>query len=361
MILVLALCALIERVTAEETINIGALLALTGPYPLQGNAFREGIELAVDDLNTAGGINGKKIQIFLEDTANDPKNALTAAKKLVEQDRVVAAIMSSYPEYHTGGMELQRNKVPVIAIWDSSPEIDQMGDYIFGIGPWAPSSGEVSAQFAKRELKAKTAVVVTSIDPWAELVSNYFEKQFVADGGKILKRYALNPATSDFKPVLLSIKQKVPDVIYAPIIDNIPVFHKQKRELQISTPILSSDVISDEHIRAAPEAFEGAYQSRNKEPSMTDNQQLFDRYQKKFAKQVTMPWFVTVAYDAIMLHAQAMKAGALTGEAIKQYLYTIKGYHGATQEFSFTKEGSAPQMAVIFKISSGKLLFTWEP
>ena len=141
-------CLPLSTVRSEEEVKVGVLLALTGPYPLQGNAFREGIQLAEEEINRTGGINGIRFKVLIEDTVNDPKNALTAAKKLIEKDKVSAALMSSYPEYRTGGMEFEKNKIPVIALWDSSPELDGMGDFIFGIGPWTPSSGSVSAEFA---------------------------------------------------------------------------------------------------------------------------------------------------------------------------------------------------------------------
>jgi branched-chain amino acid transport system substrate-binding protein len=152
-------------------IKIGVLLALTGPYPLQGNAFKEGLALAEADINEHGGIGGVPIKLVIEDTANEAKHALSAAKKLATQDKVVAALMSSDPEARTGGMELQRARIPVIALWDSSPELDDMGDYIFGIGPWTPNSGEVSATFAHSQLRATQAVIINSVDPWAELVA----------------------------------------------------------------------------------------------------------------------------------------------------------------------------------------------
>jgi branched-chain amino acid transport system substrate-binding protein len=343
----------------NQALKIGVLLALTGPYPTQGNAFREGMELAVTEVNSTGGINGKQLELIIEDTKNDPKQALSAAQKLITHDNVIAALMSSYPEYRTGGMELQRQHVPVIAIWDSSPELDQMGDYIFGIGPWVPSSGEVSAHFAREKLMAKSAVIINSIDPWAELVSDYFEKTFTAKGGTILKRYAINPDTVDFRSVLLGAKVKNPDVIFSPIIDNIPTFYKQKRSVQLRAPAISTDVIAQDHIDKAPEALENVYQTKNKEPQLKGL--VFARYKEKFGHAATMPWFVATAYDGIMILAQAMRKGNLTGSLIKDYLYTIKDFPGAASSYSFTAQGSAPQMAVMYQVRGGKFEYEWQP
>ncbi len=343
----------------EQSINIGALLVLTGQYAMQGNAFREGIELAEDSINQSGGINGKKLNVIIEDTVNDSKKALSAAKKLASIDHVSAALMSSYPEYKTGGIEFQHNKIPAIALWDSSPELEEMGDYIFAIGPWAPSSGESAAEFAKEKIKAKTAVVIASIDPWAELVAGYFETSFTERGGKVLQKIFLNPDTTDFRVIFTKVKALKPDVIYAPITENIPIFHAQKRALAISVPVISSDVIAEEHISKGPADFEGVYQTGIKDPDNSRSKELFQKYEKKFSHPPTLPWFVSVAYDGVMILAQAIKEVGSNGEKINSYLYTLKDYPGTTQNFTFNSKRSAPQIAGMNQIKGGKFVWIW--
>jgi branched-chain amino acid transport system substrate-binding protein len=344
----------------KDEVRVGVLLALTGPYPLQGNAFREGIQLAEEEINQSGGIGGARFRIVIEDTANDPKNAVTAAKKLIEQDKVEAALMSSYPEYRTGGLEFERSKIPVIALWDSSPELDAMGDYIFGIGPWTPSSGEVSALFARTRLNAKSAVIISSVDPWAELVSSFFKETFTSRGGTVMKEYLVNPETADFRAIITNAKSKKADVVFAPIIDHIPEFFRQKRNSGWGAPVISSDVIAKNHIEADPEALEGVYQAKNKDPELGATSQLYTKYQKKFGRAPELQWFLTTGYDGVMMLASALREKFNSGKSLREYLYSLQGYVGVTQKFSFTPEGSAPQMAVMYRIRAGKFLFEWE-
>lgn len=346
---------------APKPLKIGVLLALTGPYPLQGNAFKEGLTLAEAEINETGGINGTPIKLVIEDTANEARNALSAAKKLATQDKVVAALMSSYPEYRTGGLELQRSHIPVIALWDSSPELDDMGDYIFGIGPWTPSSAEVSATFARTQLHAKRAVIINSIDPWAELVADYFAHEFTRLGGEVIKRFPVNPETSDFRSIILQARNSASDVVFAPIIDHIPEFFKQRATLNWSTTVISSDVIAQNHIDAAGKAIEGVYQAKNKEPDLQTSSALLQRYRATFHREPSLPWFLTTAYDSVMMLAQAMRAGHLNGNSIKTYLSTLRGFKGVTQEFSFTPGGSAPQLAVMYRVVGGRFELVWEP
>lgn len=169
--------------SAPKPIRIGALMVLTGQYAMQGAAFREGLELAVSEINESGGIGGAPLELRIEDTNNLATQALSAARKLMDMDGVVAALTTSYPELSTGAMEFQKHQIPVVHLWDASPEIEGMGEFIFGIGPWTPSAGETSARFLRQQLHAKTVVTFHVNDPWSELVTDYFEKDFVKNGG----------------------------------------------------------------------------------------------------------------------------------------------------------------------------------
>jgi branched-chain amino acid transport system substrate-binding protein len=295
-----ALLVLAHTARADtKPIRIGALMVLTGQYAMQGTAFREGIELAVAEINDTGGIGGKKLEFVPEDTGNLAVNALTAARRLLQVDGLVAVITTSYPELATGAAEFQRKKIPVVHLWDASPDIEAMGDYLFGIGPWTPSAGEVSARFAISNLKARTVVTFRINDPWSELVTGYFEQSFTAQGGRVLQSYSFNPQEQDFRTVFSKARGLRPDVIYSPVGDNIVPFYVQLRQQIPDIPVVSSDVIAEEHIRQAPVVFEGIYQSQMKDPSGPDFERVAIAYQKRFNKAMTLAWFVCTAYDGV--------------------------------------------------------------
>src|SRR5262245_30603528 len=119
--------------------KIGALIHLTGEWPAQGAAFREGIELAADEINKAGGIRGRPIELVVEDTQYKSVVAHTIGKKMLSVDHVSAAIIGTISEVMAVGPEFERAKVPLFVLWDSAPELEALGDYVFAIGPWAPS------------------------------------------------------------------------------------------------------------------------------------------------------------------------------------------------------------------------------
>jgi branched-chain amino acid transport system substrate-binding protein len=352
---VLILLILPQAALADTTpLRIGALIVLSGQYAMQGNAFREGMELAVSEINARGGIHGRKLELVVEDTGNLPVKALTASRRLLQLDGLIAAMTASYPELATGASEFQRRKIPVVHLWDASPDIEAMGEYIFGIGPWTPSAGEVSATFAIRNLASKKAVTLYIHDPWSQLVTGYFEKQFKALGGTILQSHGFNPQEQDFRAVFSKIRALKPDVIYCPIGDNIVPFYTQLRQQISDIPIISSDVIAEEHVRQAPTAFEGIYQSQMKDPHGEELARLSAIYSKKFNRPVALPWFVATAYDGVKLIAScAANAGPTPGD-VRDCVAATTNFPGISQTLSFNPGGSSPQIESIFQIHNGR-------
>jgi branched-chain amino acid transport system substrate-binding protein len=353
-------CSYPEPVQADnqnQEIKIGSLMVLTGQFAMQGAAFQEGIELAVEEINKSGGINGQTLRVIIEDTHGDPKSAHTGARKLMSVDRVIAALTMSYPDTKVGGTEFQKNKIPTIALWDSSPEIDEMGDYIFSLGPWAPSTGENSAEFAYKRLNARSAVIVNTIEEWAEYISDYFTRKFNTLGGTVSKRFPLNPDQSDFRSILAKIKRQNPDVIFAPLTHNIVPFFKQLSQNEITCKIITSAIVTKEHVLQAPQAFEGVYRSEIRDPDNEVSNNLFKLYEKKFNKPATLPWYVATGYDGVQLFSLAIKNAGPDPERIKKYLYTVKDFPGAAKKISISPGGSSPTLERIFQIRSGEFKF----
>jgi branched-chain amino acid transport system substrate-binding protein len=357
----LCICLLLAQSALAETspVRIGALIVLTGQYAMQGNAFREGIELAVEEINARGGIVGRPLEVLPEDTANLPVQALTAARKLLQVEGLVAAITTSYPELATGAAEFTRRRIPVVHLWDSSPEIEAMGEYLFGIGPWTPSAGEVAALFASRNLRAKTAVTFRVVDPFSELVTGYFEQVFRSHGGKVLESYAFNPHEQDFRSVFAKVRAHKPDVIYSPVGDNILSFYTQLRQQISDVPVISSDVIAEEHITQAPKVFEEIYQTQMMDPTGPAVEALASAYTRKFKKPMRLSWFVATAYDGTNLIANCVKQVGTDPSAIKDCISKTKGFFGVSQQLSFNSGGSSPQIARVFQIRKGS--FEHEP
>ena len=232
-----------------------------------------------------------------------------------------------------------------------------MGEYVFGIGPWTPSAGEVGAKFAVGNLGAKTVVTFHINDPWSHLVAGYFEKQFMALGGTVLKSYSFNPQDTDFRAPFSKVRALKPDVIYSPIGDNIVPFYTQLRQQIPDVPVISSDVIAEEHIQHAPAVFEGIYQSQMKDPMGLELELRAVAYSKKFKRSMTLPWFVATAYDAVKLIAHCAQKAGSTPSSITNCIAQTTNLPGVSQTFSFNPGGSSPQTESVFQLRNGKFVY----
>jgi branched-chain amino acid transport system substrate-binding protein len=346
----------------KEPLRIAGLFVLTGQYAMQGAAFREGAELAVADVNAKGGISGHTLELRLEDTSNIPTHALTGARRLLQSYKPIAALTTSYPELVTGAIEFQKNRVPVVHLWDANPEIEAMGDYIFGIGPWTPSAGDVSARCAYTRLGARKAVIVFTNDPYSELVSGYFRAEFIKLGGQVLQTFNFNPQDNDFRAAFTKLRTLSPDVIYTPITDNVVPFYAQLKQAKISALTLTSDIIAEEHIQQSPASFDKIYQSQIRDPSGAPIQKLAEAYQRHFAKRMTLPWYVATAYDSVQLiaHCARQQTGKPDPVKIRNCIAATKGFNGASQVLTFNEGGSSPQIASMFQIRDRKFEFFWD-
>ena len=136
-LLLLASCTSVSQSQTSVPIKIGAILILTGDFSQYGVAMQQGIELAVGEINAKGGFNGRPLQIVFEDDSyltRGPIGAVTAAEKLVSEDKVVASLVTAINDGKPAAPTFERNKIPLVVLWDSNKQLEDLGDYVFGIG-----------------------------------------------------------------------------------------------------------------------------------------------------------------------------------------------------------------------------------
>lgn len=340
----------------KSSLRIGVILPLTGDIAMYANAFREGIELAQAEINSSGGVNGSPIEIILEDDRASTTLSHTATQKFLAVDRISAAIVSSYPDAVVGAPEYERAKVPVVVLWDASPEIDNLGEYVFSIGPWIPSAGQVAAQFARQKLGLGRAAIININSAWSIGVSKYFREEFERLGGAVVSQSELNPENTDFRSVLVKVKSLGPDFLYSPLDYNLVPFYRQVRQVGFAGQVLTSDIIAKEHISQDPAAFEGIYQTSIEDPASDEYKTLAKTYRDVFAKEINLPWFVATGYDGLRMLALALDRGHSDPERAKDEMYRIQGYRGACREYSFSSSGSAGQREKMYQIMGGRFI-----
>ncbi len=349
-----ALLAMLAVTSASaEPLKIGALFHLTGEFAIQGVAFREGAELALEELKADG---LPELEIVFEDTRYLPLDTNTGAKRLAQMDGMQAILISTLTEGKTASPVLTQRKLPMLVLWDSSPELEKLSPFLFGLGPWTPNSGKIPAEFAFNQLKGRRAIVIDSNTEWSLAVSKFFKERFAELGGTVLDTFTINPGELDFNTVLTRARMKHPDVAFLPIDSSIPQLFQQAQRMRLGVPLVTSDIITEDNLEEAAEAFEGVYQANVSDPSFPETSAMLNAYGKRFAKKCTQPLYVAWAYDAVKLLGKVLKQGVRGGEPIRTALMATKEYHGAGGMISLDGKQSSPRPATMYQVRGGKFV-----
>jgi branched-chain amino acid transport system substrate-binding protein len=333
----------------EKYYKIGAILHLTGDQANIANAFLEGIIIAVDEINYNGGINNKKIKLIVEDSQLTPSQAYNSAVKLVEIENVKAIILASYLEGMATGSYLEKKQVPSIVLWDSAKDLENIGEYLFAMGVWTPSSGEKAANFSYNNLNFKKMAIINNNNEWSISVSDYFENKFKELGGEIIFTDTINPKDSiDYRTTILKLRNKDVDGIYTPITDGVINFYKQYYESGLNLQIITSDIISNEDIIENEIFFQDIYQTLPLNPISEDANKFNQKYFERYNQYPTQILYNALGYDSVYLIKEALRYNS-----IKEGLYNLR-YHGISGVIDFDENGSSKTLEKVFIIESNQ-------
>ncbi|HEY6120426.1 MAG TPA: ABC transporter substrate-binding protein, partial [Pyrinomonadaceae bacterium] len=202
----------------RTTIKIGYYGDLSGQTFNFGESAKNGVLMAADEINRAGGINGRKLDVVIEDDQGSPERAATLASKLITRDKVVAVIGGGASGSSLAAApRAQALKIPFVSPSSTDPAVTRTGDYIFRVCFIDAFQGEVMAKFAANTLKAKkTAIMVDFNNPYSRGLSEFFEFSFTKLGGQIVSKQSYAQGDPDYKGQLSTIRAANPDAIYIP-------------------------------------------------------------------------------------------------------------------------------------------------
>ncbi|BCJ86587.1 ABC transporter substrate-binding protein [Effusibacillus dendaii] len=352
-----------------DTIKVGANFELSGNVASFGNSALKGSQLAVQEINDAGGVLGKKIEIVQADNASKPEESARTAQKLISNDKVVALIGPTTSTNALAAVPVaMEKKIPMVTSTATNPKVTvdertkKVNDWIFRACFIDPFQGKVMADFASKELKAKTAVIYTDqASDYAKGLSQFFEETFTKGGGQILEKDSYQANDTDFKAVLTRIKDKNPDVIYVPgYYNEVGKILKQAREMGIKATFLGGDgwdapqlvdIAGKENLGNT--YFSNHYAADDKSPEV---QTFVQSYKAKY-NQVP-DGFAALGYDAMKLLADAIKrANSTDPEKLKTALAQTKDFKGATGTMSLNENHDPVKSAVVIKFEDGKQVF----
>lgn len=343
----------------DSVIRIGEYDALTGDIATFGQTTHEGIQLAVEEINQAGGIKGKPIKLFTEDDQGQPDQAALVVEKLITRDQVQAIIGEVASSNSLAAAPIaQRYKIPMVSPSSTNPKVTQQGDYIFRVCFIDPFQGKVAAKFAYGSLHARRAAILRDQKSDYSLgLADVFTKEFTAAGGAIVDDKSYSAGDVDFKAQLAGLRVAKPDVIYVPgYYNEVGLIAKQARSLGLKQPLLGGDGWeSPELYKIGGTALDGCYFSNHCSPDSTDPRVkgFVARYQARWHHQPGA--LAMLGYDAVGVVAAAMaKAPDLSGPSLRDALAATKDFPGVTGDISMDANRDAVKSAVILKIQGGQ-------
>lgn len=341
----------------EPTVKIGFMGPLTADLPEWGESAKNGALLAIEEINNEGGINGKKIELIIEDDQCNPKFSTTAATKLITVDKVLAIIGTVCSSAFLGAVPIaEENKVVLIGSAPSSPEITESGDYIFRLWPSDVYQAKVMAWHIKnKENIDRVAIIFTNSD-YNIALKDAFKIEFEKLDGKILAEETYEQYSKDFRTQLIKIRERNPEAIYVIPYSEGGILLRQIGQMGYEGKVFASETIASEDIlkdaRNAAEGVVYATVKHDKENEVV--KEFLGKYKQKYGNDPPVPPAAGNAYDSIKLIVEAIKKYDESSEAIKKYLYEVKDYQGAGGKLTMDKNGDPIKEFEIMIIRKGK-------
>lgn len=348
-----------------KEVKIGINYELTGDVASYGSASVDGIMMAFDEINAAGGINGMKIVPVKIDNKSDSAEATSVATRLMTQEGVVACLGPATSGNFMATIPVaMSSKIPVIsasATADKGVTVDDKGnvnDFVFRLCFNDSFQGVTMANFASQNLSAKKAVIIkdNSSDYGKGLAEN-FKKTFEASGGTIVAEEGYVAKDKDFNAILTNIKGKEFDVIFIPgYYQEAGLIIKQARDLGITAPVLGADGFDSPVLLelAGAAALNDVYFS-NHYSSLDQDKKVQDFIAAYKAKNNVDPnAFNALGYDLGQYIADAIKrANSTDPVAIKDALANTKGFAGVTGTFDMGADHNPIKSAVVIGLENG--------
>ncbi|MGI6149295.1 MAG: ABC transporter substrate-binding protein [Firmicutes bacterium] len=344
-----------------DVIKIGLISSLTGSVSTYGQSVRNAVTMAVDDINAAGGINGRQISLVILDDKGDGTEAAQAARRLIDRENVALilgpvitpCVMAVAPICQAAG-------IPMLTPTGTGDQITTVGDYIFR-GAYKDSfQGSIMAQFAALNLGLKEAAIIYDVaNDYSVGLRNAFKATFEEFGGKVIAEESYSTGDTDFSAQLTSLAMRNPQALFIPDYYSTagPIL-MQARLMGMDSVMLGVDGWDSPDLSALAGGFEEGGYIVNHYSADVDSevtQTFIKRYTEKFGQAPDA--LAALGYDGVLIMAKALEeAGSTDPEAIKHALGTVQNIEAVTGTINMDPEGTPIKSAVILKISGGK----WE-
>ena len=346
----------------SSEILVGEFGSLTGTTATFGISTRNGIDMAIDEVNKAGGLLGKNVRVIVEDDQGKPEEAQTVVTKLITRDQVIA-ILGEVASSRTmaAAPVAQQNRIPMISPSSTNPKVTEIGDYIFRVCFIDPFQGLVMAKFATNTLKLKNVAILRDIkNDYSVGLADVFVDNFKKLGGNIVADESYSEGDTDFSAQLTSIKSKNPQAIFLPgYYTEVGLVARQAKKLGLNVPLMGGDGWdSPKLIEIGGVDLNGSYYSNHysvDDPSPAIQKFVGD-YKTRYG--AVPDALAGLGYDSAKVLFDAIRrANSTEGSKVRDAIAATMDYPGVTGKITIDKDRNAIKPAVVLEIKDGKLQY----
>lgn len=351
--------------TDTGDILVGLYGSLTGDGASFGQSSLAGTQIAVDEINAAGGLlGGRRISLLVEDDQSRPEEAANAVTKLITRDRVVALLGEVASRRSLAAAPVaQRYQVPMITSASTNERVTEVGDYIFRVCFIDPFQGRVLARFAFDELKARRVAILRDIQQdYSVGLTDSIVRNFTEFGGTVLDPVSYSTGDADFRAILTQVRSQKPDVMFVTgYYPEVSIIVRQARELGMKMPLLGGDGWVGDSLQNGREALNGTYLSDHYAADNPDPvvQNFVKTYRSRFNAEPDS--MAALAYDAVKVLADAItRARSTEGPRLRDALAQAD-VPGVTGRLRMNAQRNVDKPAVIMelKYANGQLDFVY--
>jgi branched-chain amino acid transport system substrate-binding protein len=346
------------RGASEGKVVVGHFGSMSGAEATFGQSTARGVRFAVAEVNVAGGIKGRLIELKSYDDRGSSQEAGTAVTRLIANDKAVAILGHNTSSLSiAGGRVAQQYGVPMISPSSTNPAVTEIGDKIFRVCFLDPFQGWVQAKFAREHLKAGTAAILyDQTQPYSKGLAEYFKAGFEKLGGAVTTEQAYTGGDQDFSAQLITIRQTNPDVVLVPgyytDAGNIAL---QARKLGLTAPLLGGDGWESPQLAAiAKEAIEGSYYSSHfaSGEGRPEVRKFAADWESTYGEKPDS--LGALGYDAARLLFDAMqRAPSWDGATLAKAISETKDFAGVTGRITIDPQRNARKSAVVVQMKKG--------